>query len=169
MQIKDLIPWTRNKQEVSPRDGHFDETPLLSLQRDINRVFDDFWHQFERPSLGWNGGLGNGAPRTDVSETDDDVDISIELPGLSEKDVEVNVTDDVLTIRGERKEEKEDKSRGYHVSERSYGSFHRMVPLPPGVDTDKAEANFKNGLLTVHFPKTPEAKAKVKRIEVRGN
>jgi len=168
MQIRDLIPWNRNKQAVTQKNEG-EESPLQSLQRDINRVFDDFWSRFDRPFSGSNGFLTAGAPRTDVSETDEEVEIAVELPGLDEKDIEVNLTDDVLTIRGEKKEEREEKKRGYYMSERSYGAFHRMIPLPPGVDTDKADANFRHGVLTIRLPRTLESKAKVKRIEVKGN
>ena len=165
MQIRDLIPWGRHKGDVQSK-GALAGLPFGSLQQDVNRVFDDFWNRFDRPFLGPNGFLAAG-PRTDISETDGEVEVSVELPGLNEKDIEVNLTDDTLTIRGEKKVEKEEKKRNYYRSERSYGAFHRTIPLPPGVDSDKAEAKFKNGVLSITVPKTAEAKAKVKRIEVK--
>ncbi len=166
MQIRDLIPWGRERQPA-PRSETGEEAPLASLQRDLNRAFEDFWSRLDRPFGAPNGVLAVGHPRTDISETDDEVEISVELPGLDDKDIEVNLTDDFLTVRGERKAEREEKKRGYYLSERSYGAVHRMIPLPPGVDTDKADARFKKGVLTVSLPKTPEAKAKVKRIAVK--
>ncbi|WP_306120882.1 MULTISPECIES: Hsp20/alpha crystallin family protein [unclassified Roseitalea] len=166
MQIRDLIPWGRNR-EATRAEGANDDNPVTHLQRDINRVFEDFWSRFERPFAGTNGGLTGFGPTTDVTETDEAIEVAIELPGLSEKDVEVSLTEDVLTIRGEKKHESEDKRKGVYISERSWGSFYRMVPLPPGVDADKASADFKRGVLTVTLPKTPEAQSKIKRIEVK--
>lgn len=166
MQIRDLIPWNRNR-EVPRAEGSSDDNPVTHLQRDINRVFDDFWSRFERPFPGGNGALTRFGPTTDVTESDKAIEVAIELPGLSEKDVEVSLTEDVLTVRGEKKHESEEMRKGAYISERSWGSFYRMVPLPPGVDTDKATARFKHGVLTVTLPKTPEAQAKIKRIEVK--
>jgi len=168
MQIRDLIPWSRNREGVRA-EGSSDDNPVTHLQRDINRVFEDFWSRFERPLSGGNGALARFGPTTDVTETDKAIEVAIELPGLSEKDVEVSLTEDVLTVRGEKKHESEERRQGVYISERSWGSFYRMVPLPPGVDSDKATAEFKRGVLTVSLPKTPEAQAKVKRIEVRAN
>ena len=91
----------------------------------------------------------------------------MELPGLDDDDVEVNLSDGVLTIRGEKKHETEENGRGYYMAERSWGAFHRMIPLPPGVDTDRTEARFKRGVLTVTLPKTEEARANMKRIDVK--
>jgi len=163
MQIKDLIPWNRKAGEIAPRAQ--DEHPVLSLQREMNRLFDTFWNRFERSAGLIDGGMA--APRADVVETDKAIEVSLELPGLDEKDVEVSVTEDVLTVRGEKKAERKEERKGYYLSERSYGAFYRAVPLPPGVATDKAEATFRKGVLTVTLPKTPEAQSKVKRIEVR--
>lgn len=168
MQIKDLIPWGRGKKEV-PRNSDDNENPLMTLQRDINRVFDGFWNRFERPSGGWNGFSQVGTPTIDVSDNDDEIEVSVELPGMDEKDIDVSVTRDLLTVRGEKKAEREEKKRGYYLSERSYGAFYRSIPLPAGVETDKAKAEFKKGVLTISLPKTPEAQAQAKRIEVKAD
>ncbi|MBI1370492.1 MAG: Hsp20 family protein [Planctomycetes bacterium] len=168
MQISDLIPWGRDRNEVARQQGDGDN-PLLNLQRDINRVFDDFWSRFDRSVGVSNGLLSVTGPRTDVTETDEAVDVSVELPGMDEKDIDVSLSDDVLTIRGEKKAEREEKKKGYYLAERSYGSFYRSIPLPPGVDSGKAEAQFKKGVLTVTLPKTPEAQAKVRKIEVKAS
>lgn len=165
MQIRDLIPWGRTRGTAS--DDETGQDPVMHLQRDVNRVFDDFWRRFEQPFDRTNGAMAGFGPTTDVTESDKAIEVSIELPGMDEKDVEVNLTDDVLTIRGEKKHESEDKRRGVYISERSWGSFYRMVPLPPGVDTDKATAEFKRGVLSVTLPKTPEAQSRIKRIEVK--
>lgn len=166
MQIRDLIPWGRERSSLSQRQAEADN-PLLSLQRDINRVFENFWNRFERSYAGANGFLTAANPRTDISETEKEVEVSVELPGMDEKDIEVSLTDDVLTIRGEKKNEREEKKKGYYLSERSYGSFYRSIPLPAGVDPEKADARFKSGVLTITLPKTPEAQQKVRRIEVK--
>lgn len=158
MAFSDLIPWGRERNRVAERRD--DNNPMMSLQRDLNSVFEDFWGRFDNP---FGTSLSAGGPRTDISETDEAMLVSVDLPGLDDKDIEVNVTDDMLTIRGER-EEKIDKG-GF--SSQSRRSFHRMIPVPPGVDPEKAEAEFKRGVLTVTLPKTEEAKARVKRISVK--
>lgn len=168
MQIRDLIPWGRERKELARHHGDGDN-PLLGLQRDINRVFDDFWTRFERSMNGSNGSVSAAAPRADVTETDEAVEVSIELPGMDEKDIDVSLGDDVVTIRGEKKAEKEEKRKGYFLSERSYGCFYRSIPLPPGVDPNKADATFRKGVLTVTLPKTPEAQEKIRKIEVKAS
>ena len=120
--------------------------------------------------FGWGPPAQTGmavAPRIDISETDTELRIEVELPGIDEKDVCLTLTDNVLMIRGEKKAEREEKDKNYYVSERSFGSFQRAIPLPTEVDADKVEASFKNGVLTVRLPKTPEAEAKTRRIEVK--
>jgi HSP20 family protein len=133
----------------------------------MNRVFDSFWRGFDRPfgplGAGWDG----GTPRCDIVETDKAVEVSVELPGMVKDDIEVSLTDDTLTIKGERKAEREEEKKGYFLSERSYGSFFRSIPIPPGVDHENAEAAFKNGVLTMTLPKTTEAQAKVRKIAVK--
>ena len=163
MQIKDLIPWNRKESAAVPTAR--DEHPVVGLQREMNRVFDSFWNRFQQS---FDGRIGLGTPRADVAETGEAVEVSVELPGLDAKDIEVSLTGDMLTIKGERKSEREEKHRGFYLSERSYGSFYRSIPVPPGVATDDAKAEFKKGVLTVSLPKTPEAQAKVKKIEVKG-
>lgn len=168
MQIQDLIPWGRDKDEVS-RKSDDNDNPLMKLQQDINRVFDNFWSRFDRSSSGSNGFLSVGTPSTDICDSGEAIEVSIELPGMVEKDIEVTLSRDTLTVKGEKKMEKEEKKEGYYLSERSYGSFYRNIPLPPGVDTDNVEAAFKNGVLIVTLPKTAEAQAQVKRIEVKAS
>jgi HSP20 family protein len=165
MQIKDLIPWNRKESAVAPTAR--DEHPVAGLQREMNRVFESFWNRFQQSLDGLDGRLGLGTPRADVAETGEAIEVSVELPGLDAKDIDVSLTGDMLTIKGERRSEREEKHKGYYLSERSYGSFSRAIPLPPGVATDNAKAEFKKGVLTVSLPKTPEAQAKVKKIEVR--
>ena len=167
MQISDLIPWGRNKEKAATREGDDGANPLVSLQRDINHVFEDFWHKVENGWTGRRDAVGMFGPSTDVTETDKSVDVSIELPGMTQDDIDISLSHDAMTIRGEKKIEHEEKRKGVYMSERSYGSFYRTVPLPAGVDADKADATFKNGVLTVSLPKTPEAQAKIKHIPVK--
>lgn len=140
---------------------------FTSLQREIDRVFDDFtrgWPSFDRswPSRMTSTDL---TPRMDIAETDKDIEITAELPGLDEKDVQVNISDNVLTIKGEKKAEKEEKDKNYHIVERSYGSFYRALNLPAGVNADAIKANLSNGVLKVTVPKP--AAAQPKKVEVK--
>ncbi len=159
-----------NKRSLLPSLwGHReDDDAFLNLHREIERVFDDFQRGFHLP--GWlkpSGGVSALSPRINVSETDNAVEVTAELPGVDEKDVKLELTDDLLTISGEKKTEKEEKEKNYHLIERSYGSFRRSLRLPFQADASKADAKFKNGVLTVTLPKPPEAKAKAKKIEVK--
>jgi HSP20 family protein len=161
MQIKDLLPWAR-KDAAEAKD---ESNPVAAFQRDMNRAFENFWNQAGRPFAGLS--LGEGLPRSDVVETEDGVEVTVELPGLDEKDIEVTLTDDALTVRGEKKVERKDEKKGYFISERSYGAVYRSIPLPPGVDSDRADATFRNGVLTVRLPQNPDAKARAKKIAVK--
>jgi HSP20 family protein len=166
MQISDLIPWGANKgSQIAKRN---EENPVFSLQRDVNRIFDDFWRRFDQQFGALARGDASG-PRTDVAETEKALQVSVELPGIDQKEIDVSLTDGALTIKGEKKNARDENKNGYHLSERSYGSFYRSVPLPQGVDSDKAEAEFKNGVLTVTLPKTQEALARVKKIDVKAS
>jgi HSP20 family protein len=165
MQIKDLIPWARSDKTPEGKSG--DKHPLAALQEDMNRAFESFWGRFDRPFSELSAPWDASALRSDVVETDNGIEVSVELPGMEMKDVEVTLTDDTLTVKGEKKIERQDSKKGYYLSERSYGAVHRSVALPPGVDADKAEATFRNGVLTVRMPQTAAAREKTKRIEVK--
>jgi HSP20 family protein len=165
---KNLIPWRRSRELPVRR---VEENPFLALHQRMNELFDGFFSDFEEGfterragSLARRSGLA--VPTVDVSETDDEVLVTADLPGLTEKDVEVTLDRDVVTIRGSRKEEREEKKKNYHLMERSYGEFHRVIPLPEGIDKDKAKATFKNGVLKLALPKLPEAKAERRHIDV---
>lgn len=119
-------------------------SPFLALHREVNRLFDDAFRSFDAPSL---FGRVPGWPNLEISETEKEHHVAAELPGLDEKDVEVLLADGVLTIRGEKKSETEDKERQF--SERFYGRFERQIPLGAEVEADKAAASFQNGVLTV--------------------
>lgn len=152
--------------------------PLVSLRREIDRLFEDFASGFGRWPLGrslfderlWRmPELDVHVPVVDVAETDKEYRVSAELPGMEEKDIEVTVADDVLTIRGEKRQEMDEKKKGYRLSERRYGMFQRSFGLPAGVDASKISADFSKGVLSVTLPKTPEAQKKQPRkIAVKG-
>lgn len=162
MSVRDLIPWSRqtssNQAPVPYRESEI--TPFFGLRREIDRLFDDM---FRMPGL---AGLGAAAwPSVEVSDSEREVRVSAEIPGLGEKDVELTVHDGVLVIRGEKKSAAEDRNRGY--SERWYGRFERRIALPSGVEEDKAEALFRDGVLTVTLPKSAEATSG-RRIPING-
>ena len=159
MAVRDLIPWGRSGSSAPTRYGEGAD-PFVTLRREMDRLFDDAFRGFGVPSLGF--GRNGGWPSLEVSETEKDVKVTAELAGLDEKDVEVLLAEGVLTIRGEKKSETEDKGR--HFSERYYGRFERRVALPAEVDEDKVQASFENGVLTVTMPKSAKAQERVKRI-----
>jgi HSP20 family protein len=137
------------------------EHPFAALQREMNRTFADVLGRF-----GGLGGLGEEPARTDVVERDGAVEVSIELPGMKEDDIELTAHDDRLVVRGEKRVEREDERRGVHLSERGYGSLARTVALPEGVDASRAEARFENGVLTVTVPRTEQARNAGRRVEI---
>lgn len=131
-----------------------------SLQREIDRLFEDF-----TPTFATGRGLTDVKAKMDLAETKDGLELTVELPGLEEKDVDVSVSDGVLTVSGEKKFESEKKDKNYHFVERSYGSFSRSITLPDGVKADQIQASMNKGVLKVIIP-TP-VKAEAKKIEVK--
>lgn len=130
---------------------------IFSTRRDIDRIFDNFFGNHgvshSRTDSAW-------APPVDVVDAEDHVEFHAEVPGLSEDDVHVSVTENVLTIKGEKKSESEDKNTGYHLVERNYGQFQRSFSLPKNLRTDDIDASFKNGVLSISVPKTKKEEAK---------
>jgi len=153
------------------------QRPFESLRREVDRLFEDFGGGIWRSPFGrsffdiepvWRAQSAMAAmPAVDVTETDKTYEITAELPGMDEKNIEVKVADGVLTIEGEKEEEKEKKEKDYYLSERSFGSFQRSFKVPNGVDTDKIDATFKNGVLKVILPKSAEAQKAEKKITVK--
>lgn len=171
MSIKDLIPFKQSGKKGLPIKRS-DGDPVDSLHREINRVFENFTKGFWDMSPFTGGameqrGLGDFMPSTDITEDDKQIRVSVELPGMDEKDVQVSLANDELVIRGEKKTETEDKGKDWYRSERSYGSFHRAIALPEGIDSNKADAAFKKGVLTVTIPKKADAQQDIKKITVR--
>lgn len=160
MALKDIV--TGSKSLPVKRD---EADPFALIKRRMDDIFEDFLHGFDLQPF--ESRLGVFSPNIDVVENDKEIRISAELPGMEEKDIEVSLTKDSLSIRGEKKEEKEDKGKGYYRMERSYGSFSRTIPVPVEVDTDKVEAKFKKGVLNITLPKTAKAVAETKKIPVK--
>ncbi len=162
MNMRDLIPWNRSS---APAAGAYSEqaSPFLALHREMNRLFDDTFRSFDTPSL---FGRLPSWPSMEVTEGENETRITAELPGMDENDVEVLLSDGVLTIRGEKKAEVDDADRQF--SERFYGRFERRVSVDPDIDQSQVTATFRNGLLTVTVPRTNSARASRKRIPING-
>jgi len=166
MALTDLVPWGRGGSMLAPR--LFEERdPFLALHRemdrvfgDMDRMFDDFSRGFGIAPLGFS--FSSAWPDIEVSETDKELKVEAELPGMDEKDIDVSLADGVLTIKGEKKAEGE----AAFYSERWHGKFQRSVELGPDIDPEKARAAFKKGVLTVTVPKLPEAQSHVKHIPI---
>ncbi|UJW76283.1 Hsp20/alpha crystallin family protein [Rhizobium sp. SL42] len=166
------LPITTENPQTSITDRPW--AALDTLRQEIDRLFTDF-HPF---SLGAPVARGlrsldpsafpwKVAPAVDMIEKDGFYEVTAELPGMDDKSVEVKVANGVLTIRGEKSEEKSEDKKDYHLSERRYGSFQRSFALPDGIDRDKIEATFSKGLLSVTLPKTAEAVSSEKKIEIK--
>lgn len=161
MAIKDIITGEGKRMPVKREESD----PFSLLRRRMDDMFEGFLHGFDlRP---FESRLGGFSPNIDVVESDKEIRISAELPGMEEKDIEVSMHKDTITLKGEKKEEKEDKGKGYYRMERSYGSFTRVIPLPAEINQDKVEATFKKGVLIVTLPKTEQAIKETKKISVK--
>ena len=165
MANRELTPWGRGGMTPFGRD------PFASFRYEMDRLFDDFF----APVAGEGRNFAPAAqptaallrPSIDVDETDQAYRVSAELPGLAEKDVELNLRDNALTISGEKRSEREEEKGGRRYAERSYGRFERTIPFPTEIDAERVDAVFKNGVLTVTLPKHEKAQEKTRRIEVR--
>jgi HSP20 family protein len=144
--------------------------PFLTLRREMDQLFDHMLQGFGMPMASsprvGEAGRSITAPRIDVSESDNEFRITADLPGVTPADVSVTLDDDVLTIRGEKKAQREDERQNYHVIERSYGAFQRSLRLPFSAEPGKVQANFEHGVLTVSVPKSAQQQ-RSQRIEVR--
>lgn len=158
-----LTPWKKEKngeQAVSRRESDF---PLSQLRQEFDAIFDRFFRGFPTPFRGdWPTERFWGL---DLDDTGNEFVVRAEAPGFEANDFDIQVSGNLLTIQAERKGDKEEKKGDYHYTEHSYGQFQRSVTLPAGVDTDKVEARYRNGILELHLPKTPEALGK--RIDVK--
>ena len=136
---------------------------MMTLREAMDRLFDD---AFTRP-LGIRDGWAMSMPAIDMYQTENDVVVKASVPGIKSDEVQINITGDVLTLKGEVKQEEERKDRAWHIREQRFGSFERSVMLPTAVKTDKAEAVFENGVLTITLPKADEVKPKTINIKAK--
>ncbi len=163
MALRDLTPW----RAATP--ARREENWPLGAFRDFDRMFDEFFNGYGDPAP-WRGSLAQAgmlSPWLDVAETDKGYEIAVELPGIDDKDVEVTLAEGVLTIKGEKKAEKEEKNGGRIHVERSFGSFCRSLSLPEDADPEKTDARFEKGVLTVTVEKRADVKPAARRIEVK--
>ena len=162
MNRRQLIPWRREEMPLSM----FEESPFQSLWQDVNRTFDSFFNEFGERPFGLE--TSSFTPSVNVTENDTAFTVTAEVPGVAEDDIDVTLTQNMLTIKGEKKVEEKEEKEGYYHMERRYGSFSRAIPLPPNVvDQDNVSANFDKGVLTITLPKLEEAQQIVKRIPVK--
>jgi HSP20 family protein len=168
MTTKSLIPFLGARAASLSRNP---TDPLQAFRSEMDRLFEDFFTGFGTSGLALmrSGGMPAAvvAPQIDVSETDHDIQIKADVPGLDENDIEIFVVDDVLTLRGEKKAEREEKQRGWRLVERSGGAFSRVLRLPFAVDPAQVDASFKNGVLTITIPKPKETQDKMHKITVK--
>lgn len=166
MAIRDMVPFQRRGTRAPARSRR-DITPIDRLHDEVDRLFEGFFSGLPdirgREEEGWPI-----MPEIDVRETDKEIQVTAELPGVEEKDLDLRIDEAGLTISGEKREEDESKEGNYYRTERRYGSFTRTIPLTAEVDADNTEADFKNGVLHVRLPKLAESEEKGKKIEVKG-
>lgn len=157
------------RHSLMPLPGNMiSRDPFFSLQRSMNRLFEDAFGGSTMPAAGDTGDVYSVMPQMNISENDKEFRVTAELPGVAEKDVDVTLDDDILTIRGEKKVEKKEEKENYHVVERSYGQFQRSIRVPHSVKGDQVQARVENGVLTIVLPKN-QAQEKARHIEVKGS
>jgi HSP20 family protein len=160
MKVRSMLPtlWNDTKNE---------REPFRALQHQIDKLFTNFTS--ELPMIGpWNSSANGYLPvRIDVAETDKTIEVTAELPGVSEKDIDVSLVGDVLTVKAEKKSDHEEKTKDYHVVERSYGTFERSMQLAFKADPAKIDAKFDKGVLKLVVQKPAEAQTKAQKIEVK--
>ena len=182
-KVKDIIPKRKKTDQLPVRVEKYPALhseslgrPFVELQRATNLLFDDFFREFGFSGGRWGESLSltqdvfsSRWPSVDMSETDDEILITAELPGVNKDDLEVSVSEGKVTIRGEKKEQEEDKGKDYYRLERSYGAYQRSFFLPCEIDEDKVDASFKHGVLDIKLPKTDAAQKRIKKIPVKSS
>jgi HSP20 family protein len=178
MELKNILtPWNWFKKEeeqqvVRPQSRGRDSAvshPLMRLHNEIDQIFDQFFHGFPLSPLRWPQEWSKGGvvfPQLNIAEKKNAYIITVEVPGVEEKDIELTVQEGTLIIRGEKQTEKEDQDNQYHRVERSYGSFQRVLSLPTDADEDKIEAKFKNGVLTITLTKSTTMTSSGRKIAI---
>jgi HSP20 family protein len=158
MKVKSMIPSLWSEKALDP-------APFRALRQEVDRLFNDFTSDIALPSQ-WTGG-GKLAIKLDVAETDKTIEVTAELPGVNEKEIDVSLSGDMLTIKAEKKSDKEEKTKDYHLVERSYGTFQRSMQLPFQADAAKIDAKFDKGVLKLVVQKPAEAQTRQQKVEVK--
>ncbi|MGE4564938.1 MAG: Hsp20/alpha crystallin family protein [Victivallaceae bacterium] len=161
---RDFLPWKRTESRVAPAERRM--SPVDEFHKQFGELFNHFFGE----DVGGAPALyqqGNFVPNFEVSEADNKITVSAELPGIEQKDVDVSVVDGFLCVKGEKRSERSENEKGFHFTERSYGSFQRSFVLPDGLDLDKIAADFKNGVLKITLPKDQSKKENVRKIDIK--
>lgn len=167
MDFRDLMMWRwPPRAETAGQSEAVD--PMRALQADINRAFEAFWRSVPAPSFRANWGMTMQCtePRIDLVETEREIEVSAEMPGLEERDIEVSMSEDCITIKAEKRAGRDRQGGGYRINERLYGSVQRTIPLPAPVDQDGVRATYANGVLTINMPKAAGAEKDARHIPV---
>jgi HSP20 family protein len=165
--FRPLTLFNRNRNTPALREDVVGD-PFFQLHREMNNLFEDFVSDFGAPSLfAENGATGARPVHIEFTDTDKAIKLEAELPGVDEDDIQVELSDNLLTIRGEKKVEEEDKDKDNGYSRRAYSSFQRSMSLPFDVDPDAVDAKFKNGVLKLTLPKPPELDARARKIAIQ--
>jgi HSP20 family protein len=183
MRMDKLAPWNWFNREEGQESARFPVRrkespgyvghPLMQIHNEIDRMFDEFFSGFRDRESGdmWDSLMPSGLikPNLDISESDTEYSIAVELPGVDEKNVELELVDNSLRIKGEKKRETEKKDKNYHCVERSYGTFQRVLALPEDADREGIQADYKNGIMTISIPRKPELKPETRKIDIKTN
>jgi HSP20 family protein len=161
------LPLKRRGDKMAIRREN--ESPVMAIQNEMNRLFDNFFSDpFDLTPIAALRPLpAEFSPRVNVSETDKAMQVTAELPGMEEKDIQISLEQECLVLTGEKKSESEETGKNFHRYERSYGSFQRVIPLVSEIKEDKVEATFKNGVLTIILPKAESAVKAAKKISIK--
>jgi HSP20 family protein len=162
---KEVSPSRRRRRGMIPTERNL----FSSLHEEIDRLLEDVFEGRRLPVLSGMPTVAEVVPDVDVAETEKEIHITAELPGVDEKDVEVTLADGLLTIRGEKRTEKEEKDKQFQRTERTYGAFSRTLSLPADVDEDKVSATFRNGVLKVTAAKTKAARTPVRKVAIKSS
>lgn len=166
--MKSIVPWKRVQQNEL---ASVENDPFEILHRQVDDLFDQFSNSFFG-SLPWResrkGPAALREPKVDFTETDKGYELTAELPGVEERDLDLSVDENMLTLKAEQSRENERKEKDYHIMERSSGSYQRTIPLPADVDREKIRAKFKNGVLSVAIPRNPEIETSKRKIAIEG-
>lgn len=163
--MKPLTPWFKKSLPAVRRE---EEHPFFALQKEMNNLFQDFFRNFELSATNYGDDtFGDFSPRVDMHETEKEYTVTAELPGMEEKDIQLKLSGDILTISGEKRNEKVEDAKGHYRMERIYGTFSRSLLLPAEVELEKCTASFKHGVLSVVLPKTASTEKTSKNIAIK--